>query len=103
MSATQIEDLFPGVRNPDGTQMINARCIIRTQDEHRVVLVSGIVLAQYALGDAMAEAFEMCQRARLGVASGDLKREGWPRWDGREAIPRDSGAWRWTEANGSVA
>jgi len=69
MSATQIEDLFPGVRNPDGTQMINARCIIRTQDEHRVVLVSGIVLAQYALGDAMAEAFAMVQLVEQGWAA----------------------------------
>jgi len=37
-------------------QVINDRGLVRTQDGHRVVIVSGVVLAHYALGDRMAEA-----------------------------------------------
>src|ERR1039457_676561 len=50
------EDLFPGLRNPPDPRVINARCLLRTQEGHRVVRVSGIVLAHYALGARMAEA-----------------------------------------------
>jgi hypothetical protein len=38
---------------------INHRCLIRTQDGHRVVIGAGVVLAQYAVGDRMAEAHAM--------------------------------------------
>ena len=69
MGAIETEDLFQGVRNPDGTQMINGRCLIRTQDQHRVVLVSGITLAQYALTDEMAEAYAMVNLVQQGWAT----------------------------------
>ena len=59
MGAAKTDDLFPDLHNPEGTQFINGRCWIQTQDEHRVVLVSGIVLTQYALHDRMAEAYAM--------------------------------------------
>jgi len=49
-------DLFPGEGAPPGVVVINERCQMRTQDGHRVVLVSSIVVAQYAIGDALAEA-----------------------------------------------
>jgi transposase len=49
-------DLFEDEGAPTGVAIINERCVLRTQDGHRVVLVCGIVLAQYAVGDAMAEA-----------------------------------------------
>lgn len=39
--------------------MINARCLVRTQGGHRVVLVAGLPIAHYAVGDAMAEAHAM--------------------------------------------
>ena len=55
MGAAKTDDLFPEVRNPEGTQIINERCMITTQDGHRVVLVSGIVLASYAVTDRMAQ------------------------------------------------
>ena len=68
MGAAKSDDLFPDLRNPEGIQIINERCVFRTQDQHRVVLVSGIVLAQYVLSDPMAEAYAMSQsgRARMG-------------------------------------
>ena len=40
-------DLFPSLSPPEGAQIINDRCLIRTEDGHRVILVSGIVLSQY--------------------------------------------------------
>jgi transposase len=48
--------------------VINDRCQLRTQDGHRVVLVSSIVLAQYAIGDAMAEANAMVSLVDQGWA-----------------------------------
>ena len=57
MANLRNDDLFPEVRNPHGTCVINERCLVRTQDGYRVVSVSGVVLAQYAVTDRMAEAY----------------------------------------------
>jgi hypothetical protein len=46
MANTRSDDLFPEARNPEGTQVINGRCFLLTQDGHRVVLMSGMPLAQ---------------------------------------------------------
>src|ERR1017187_9051601 len=59
MAAIDSEDLFPEVRNPEGTRIINERCLVKTQEGYCVIMVSGIVLAQYALGDRMSEALAM--------------------------------------------
>jgi transposase len=59
MTNGQTQDLFPNVQNPKNTRVINDRCLIRTQDDYSVVIVSGIVLAQYASTDHMAEAYAM--------------------------------------------
>lgn len=69
MGAAKTDDLFPDLRNPEGTRIINERCLIRTQDGHRVVLVSGIVLAHYALSDQMAEAYAMVNLVEQGWAT----------------------------------
>jgi transposase len=61
-------ELFPEVNAPDGTTLVNARCLVRTQDRHRVVIVSGVVIAQYALGDHMAEAYAMVSLIDQGWA-----------------------------------
>src|SRR5512144_2977660 len=68
MGAAKTDDLFPEVRNPEGTQIVNERCMIRTRDGHRVVLVSGIVLASYAVSDHMAEAYAMVNLVEQGWA-----------------------------------
>jgi transposase len=68
MSATEGNDLFPEVRNPTGLFVINDRCLVRNQGGHTVVLVSGIVLAQYAQGDHMAEAHAMVSLVEQGWA-----------------------------------
>ena len=69
MGAAKTDDLFPDLQNPEGTRIINERCLIRTQDEHRVVLVSGIVLAQYALTEQMAEAYARVHLVEQGWAT----------------------------------
>jgi transposase len=68
MATPTDEDLFPEVRNPPDTRVINERCLLRTQDGHRVVIVSGVVLAHYALGDRMAEAHAMVSLVEQGWA-----------------------------------
>jgi transposase len=62
------QELFAGKDAPDGTVAVNARCLVRTQDGHRVVLVAGIVLCQYAVGDRMAEAHAMVSLVEQGWA-----------------------------------
>lgn len=69
MGAAKTDDLFPEVHNPEGTRIINERCMIRTQEGHRVVLVCGIVLASYAVSDRMAEAYAMVSLVEQGWAT----------------------------------
>jgi transposase len=62
------DDLFPDARNPQGTLVINERCVLRTQDGHCVLLVAGIILAQYEATDRMAEALAMVSLVEQGWA-----------------------------------
>jgi hypothetical protein len=66
--ATATEDWFPEARNPPELCVINDRCLVRTQQGRRVVLVSGMVLAQYDLRDRMAEAHAMVSLVEQGWA-----------------------------------
>jgi len=66
--ATVCRDLFPEARNPPELRAINDRCQVRTRDSHRVVMVSGIVLAHYTLADRMAEAHAMVSLVEQGWA-----------------------------------
>ena len=68
MASDKTDDLFPRIRNPEGTQVINERCLLRTQDGYRVVLVSGIPLAHYAVNDRMSEAHAMVNLVDQGWA-----------------------------------
>ena len=60
--------VLPGGRNPECTCAVNDRCLVRTQGGHRVVIASGVVLAQYALGDHMAESYAMVNLVDQGLA-----------------------------------
>jgi transposase len=53
----------------DGTVAVNARCLLRTRDGHRLVLVAGVTLAHYAVGDRMAEAYAAVSLVEQGWAS----------------------------------
>ena len=68
MTTAQNQELFPDFHNPDGLWVVNDRCLVRTQHGHRVVIVSGIILAQYALTDSMAEAYAMISLVEQGWA-----------------------------------
>jgi len=68
MAAAQNLELFLDFRNPQGLRVINDRCLVRTQDGNCVVIVSGIILAQYAVGDRMAEAHAMVSLVEQGWA-----------------------------------
>ena len=52
-------ELFPDAAALAGVVVVNARCVLRTQDGHRLVIAGGVPLAQYAVGDRMAEAHAM--------------------------------------------
>jgi len=62
------DDLFTATLASHDTQVINARCMVRTQEDHCVVLVSGMPLAQYAVGDRMSEAHAMINLVDTGWA-----------------------------------
>ena len=68
MANTLSDDLFPEVRNPEGTRVINERCLLLTRDGHRLVVTSGMPFAQYAVGDRMSEAHAMVSLIELGWA-----------------------------------
>lgn len=68
MPAAKNDDLFPEARNPDFLRVINERCLLRNQDGHCVVVVSAMVLAQYACSDRMAEAHAMVSLVEQGWA-----------------------------------
>jgi hypothetical protein len=51
------------------TCAINDRCLVRTQDGRRVVIAAGVVLAQYALDDRMAESYAMVNLVEQRLAT----------------------------------
>jgi transposase len=61
-------DLFPELGVPAGTTGINDRCLLQTEHNFRIVLVSGIVLLQYSTDDRMAEAYAMVSLVQQGWA-----------------------------------
>jgi prepilin-type processing-associated H-X9-DG protein len=61
-------ELFPAGQAPAGVVFINTRCVLRTQDELRLVTVGGVVLAHYVVGDRMAEALAMVNLVEQGWA-----------------------------------
>jgi len=62
------QDLFPSTRNPEGTDAINDRCLVRTCDGYRAVIVAGVSLAHYAVTDRMSEAHAMVSLIDQGWA-----------------------------------
>ncbi len=68
MAIIHSDDLFPETRNPEGTQVINERCALRTKDGYCVVLVSGMPMAHYPVGDRMSEAYAMVNLIDQGWA-----------------------------------
>ena len=61
--------LFPELAHATTGIPINDRCLIRTEQDYRIVIVSGIPLAQYAVSDQMAESYAMVNLVEQGWAS----------------------------------
>jgi hypothetical protein len=61
-------ELFPIPGPPPGSQIINDRCALRAEGDRRMVIVSGIVVAHYAVGDRIAEAHARVSLVEQGWA-----------------------------------
>ncbi len=63
-------ELFASAPSGEGEQVvvINSRCQMRSRDGRRLVVVSGTVIAQYAVGDRMSEALAMVNLVEQGYA-----------------------------------
>jgi hypothetical protein len=68
MAPAQNQELFPNFHNPDGLRVVNDRCLMRTHHGHRVIIVSGIILAQYPITDSLAEVHAMISLVEHGWA-----------------------------------
>src|SRR5574341_1041853 len=66
--ATQQELPLPPAA-PSATLSINARCALRTEGEHRVVVVAGLPVHHYSVRDAVAEAYAMVFLVDAGYAT----------------------------------
>ena len=62
------EGLGSDARTTEAVRILSDQCMVKTQDGHRVVIVSGIVLAEYALGDRVGEAHAMVSLVEQGLA-----------------------------------
>jgi hypothetical protein len=62
------EHLSSDGRNLEVVRVVNDRCTVRTHDGRRAVIVSGIVLAEYSLGDRVGEAYAMVTLVDQGLA-----------------------------------
>jgi transposase len=54
---------------PAGTVFINARCVLRAEGDHRVILVAGLPVQHYNTNDAVAEAYAMVFLVDAGYAT----------------------------------
>jgi transposase len=54
---------------PAGTAFINARCVLRAEGDHRVILVAGLPVQHYGANDAVAEAYAMVFLVDAGYAT----------------------------------
>ena len=61
-------EILPDAVPREGVIIINARCRVRTQDGHRIVVVAGAAVASFAVGDHMAEAAAMVLLVEQGYA-----------------------------------
>jgi hypothetical protein len=62
-------ELLPAEALSAGVVPINDRCTLRTEGEHRVVLVCGLALWPNRVGDRMAEAYAMASLVQGDLAS----------------------------------
>jgi len=61
--------LFADPVGDDGTVFVNDRCVVRTTEGVRVVIVAGAIMAHYAVTDRMAETYAMVNLVEHGWAA----------------------------------
>jgi transposase len=61
-------ELFQIPSQAEGVVVINPRCQVRTRDGRRLIVVHGVIVTQYALGDRGAEAMGMVNLVEQGYA-----------------------------------
>jgi hypothetical protein len=61
-------NLFGGETSAPDVVAINARCALRTRDGHRIVIVAGMPVAHFAVGDRAAEGYAMVTLVEQGWA-----------------------------------
>jgi len=67
--------LFADPVGDGGTAFINDRCVVRTTEGVRVVIVAGAIMAHYAVTDRMAETYAMVNLVEHGwAAQGEVAR-----------------------------
>src|SRR5262249_30617378 len=71
-------NLFGAETSTPDTITINARCTLRTRESHRMVIVAGMPVAHFAVGDRAAEANAMVTLVEQG-------------WDDQIAVARAFG------------
>ncbi len=54
---------------PEGTVVVNGRCVLQTREGFRVVVGAGVPLSHYAVGDRMAEAHAIVSLVEQGWAT----------------------------------
>jgi hypothetical protein len=62
------ENLSSDGQKLEVVRVVNDQCKVRTHDGRRAVIVSGIVLAEYSLGDRVGEAYAMVTLVQQGLA-----------------------------------
>jgi len=62
-------ELFAGGPGPSDTVVVSDRCVVRTRDGHRVLVVAGVAFLHYAVGDRMAEAHAIVSLVEQGWAT----------------------------------
>jgi uridylate kinase len=67
MAIQQEQPLPPPVSS--GVRTINARCVLRAESEHRVVVVAGFAMHRYHARDAVAAAYAMAFLVDAGYAT----------------------------------
>src|SRR5713101_7559817 len=53
---------------PSNTIVINARCVLRAEEDQRVIVVGGLAVFHYCAADAIAEAYAMVMLVESGFA-----------------------------------
>ena len=64
----QLSLALPAVKTSSNTVVVNARCLLRIEENQRVVVVGGLPVHHYQAEDGVAEAYAMVFLVESGFA-----------------------------------